>query len=105
MKFAIIGPNQGKTGHWGGFFFKDGIAEVPDDAKDAHSLLNRFYGAHPVHNIEQRRDGVLQLKAVEPQAEPTFLPVSDLPPVFTAAPDNDETDAAGGVIKRTAKNK
>lgn len=62
MEFALTGPHQGKSVILGGFRFIDGVVELPDDAKEAHSLLRKFYGAHPSHLLVLDKDNNLVLK-------------------------------------------
>jgi hypothetical protein len=67
MFFALTGPSSGKTMKVGSLgsplHFKDGLMEVPDDAKDLHSLLEKMYEAHPAHLCEQLPDGTIVRKA------------------------------------------
>ncbi len=63
MKFLIVGPNQGKSGDWGGFRFKDGVCEVSEaqatDVENARRILSRFYSAYPDVELTKLPDGKL----------------------------------------------
>lgn len=76
MIFLLTGPNQGKTGNWGGFRFRQGATEIPDDAKEAAVLLRRYYAAHPIHLVEKGPDGKFVVK--EEQEEVAGLSLDDI---------------------------
>ena len=63
MKFLIVGPNQGRTGDWGGFRFKDGACEVSEaqatDVENARRILCRNYSAYPDVELTKMEDGTL----------------------------------------------
>lgn len=79
MEFALVGPHQGKDITLGGFRFRRGVADIPEDAKDAHNLLRNFYSAHPAHLIVRGEDGKLFLQEGTPEA-PSVGNVAILPP-------------------------
>lgn len=62
MEFALVGPHQGKTMSLGGFRFKDGVTEVPDEARDAHNLLQNHYSCYPSHRLGKDSTGKLFVK-------------------------------------------
>jgi len=85
MKFLIVGPNQEKSGKWGGYKFKDGACEVPQvqatDVENARRILSRFYSAFPDVELTKLKDGTLvrtcdvpeaNLKNIAPPPEPVL---------------------------------
>jgi hypothetical protein len=60
IKFILVGPNQGKSGVWGGYVFVDGVCEVDAQwADNARVLLGRYYSAYPDIEVSKQADGTL----------------------------------------------
>jgi hypothetical protein len=55
--FVLVGPNAGKSGIWGGFAFKDGTCDVPDQhyTESVYNLLTGFYSAWPADEAEEKQ--------------------------------------------------
>ncbi len=55
MRFILVGPNFGASGIWGGFHFRDGVCDVPQNgAENAAHLLSTFYSAYPEEEAEEK---------------------------------------------------
>lgn len=83
MFFVIVGKRQGQTFKGGSLgsplHFKDGMIEVPDDAKDLHNLLANYYSAHPAHECDQDPQTKIitwRGRSEEGQVRPPFIPVA-----------------------------
>lgn len=96
MKFMIVGPNQGKSGKWGGYKFVDGVCNVseaqPNDVENARRILCRNYSAYPDLELTKRKDGTLVRTCDVPELH---LP-DDEPPSKTVSGDDAEVHSLVG---------
>lgn len=71
MQLKIVGPNEGKTGKWGGIRFIDGVAEVADNVPaDTVRMFGTFYSAYPAEEFDDRK---AQYLADQEQAEISLM--------------------------------
>lgn len=93
MRFFIVGPNQGKSGTWGGFTFTKGVLEMAPGpgADNARILLGRYYSAYPESELVKDKEGNLMLaSAFQESADAAVDETVKLEPVGegeTPAPD------------------
>ncbi len=99
MEFALVGPHQGKTMKLGGFAFKNGVTEVPDEARDAQNLLQNHYSCYPSHMLENI-GGKLRVKEVDGQPVSSLAAPPPLPEAGKAAPKEEAlTDLSKAELK------